>query len=205
MPTLSVVCVCFAAAWLVLVVAAQVLTPGQSPLSMGLSGLATGRRGWVMKGAFVARGLSAGALAAALAGALSGFAAGAVLLLVWAAGSVLLAVYDTDMPGDAPSAHGRAHALIALVAYLAVAAATLALSPALRRSAADGGAWWAWPLAVAALVFLFLQFAAFAGQARAAAARPPARPSGLAAWAGLLQRVFIGLIMAWTVLAAVGL
>jgi hypothetical protein len=204
---LSLVCVALVAAWLALVVLAQVLTPEQSPLSMGMSGLATGRHGWAMKAAFLARGLTAFALAAALPGALpSGWrvVAGAVLLVAWGAGSALLAVYDTDMPCTAPTRHGRANTLIALVAYLAVAGAVIVLTPALR-AAAPGGAGWAWPLTVAALVFLVLQFAAFGKQAQQAAVSPCAPPTGFGAWAGLLQRVFIGLIMLWTALAAAGL
>ena len=62
---------------------------------------------------------------------------------------------------------------------------------------------WAMPLAIVAVVFALLQFIAFGQQARAAVAH--SRPSGLGACAGLLQRVFIGIIMVWTVLAAASL
>ena len=46
-------------AWAALVVTAQLLNPDQSPLSMGMSGLARGRSPWVMKSSFIVRGLSA--------------------------------------------------------------------------------------------------------------------------------------------------
>ena len=49
-----------------LVVVAQVLNPDQSPLSMGMSGLARGRAPWVMKSSFLARGVSALMLLSAL-------------------------------------------------------------------------------------------------------------------------------------------
>jgi hypothetical protein len=218
MPVLSIVCVTLSALWLALVIAAQLLAPEQSALSMGMSGLAVGPHGWAMKAAFAARGSAACVLAAGLPGALLPgwrLTAGFVLFWVWGVGSVLLAVWDTDMPGDAPSRHGRAHVLIALVAYLAARVAVIVLSPALPRLGGTAGtAPWAMPLAIAAAVFMVLQFVAFGQQARAAAAggskphgegaaaSPPAA-SGLGAYAGLLQRVFIGLIMVWTVLAAV--
>ena len=207
MPVLSIVCVSLAALWLALVIAAQLLTPEQSPLSMGMSGLSTGPHGGVMKAAFAARGTAACALAAALPGALpAGWrpTTGLVLLLVWGVGSVLLAIWDTDMPGDPPSRQGRAHVLIALVAYLAAMAAVLILSPALSRlDGIAGEALWAMPLAIVAAVSALLQFIAFGQQARAAVAH--SRPSGLGACAGLLQRVFRGIIMVWTVLAAASL
>lgn len=287
MPLLSTVTIAAAAVWLALVVAAQVLTPEQSPLSMGMSGLATGRHGWAMKAAFVARGFSACALAAALPGALypgwrltSGF----VLLWVWGVGSVLLALFDTDMPGDRPSRHGQAHVLIALVAYLAAAASMLVVSRAVLDAAGGAGiARLALPVTLVAMVFLLLQSMAF-GQAARAAAYPaagavadevsgaadglsagagatstpapaqagvpagasaapapagstagapaspapvgapaapaastasadaaggapvsPARTPGLGGYAGLLQRVFVGLVMVWTVIVAVAI
>ena len=217
MPVLSVVCVSLCALWLTLVVTAQFLTPGQSLLRMGMSGLAVGRHGWAMKAAFAARGAAACALAAALPGALYPgwrLTAGFVLLWVWGVSSVLLALYDTDMPGDSPSRHGRAHVLIAVAAYLAALAAVLVLSRALPRlSGVAGPSLWAMPLAIAVAVSALVQFIAFGQQARAAAAgAAPSGPEGAAAapraagigaYAGLLQRVFIGLMMLWTVLAAV--
>lgn len=231
MPLLSTVSVACAALWLALVVTAQLLAPELSPLSMGMSGLATGRHGWAMKAAFVARALSACALAAALPGALYPgwrLTAGFVLLWVWGVGSVLLALFDTDMPGDRPTRHGQAHVLIAFVAYVAVAAGAVVLSPAVLSAAGGGLARLALPVALAAIVFLVLQFAGFGQAARAAAAGdaaagavgdgavgdgaageagegagvPPPRARGLGAYAGLLQRLFVGLVMVWIVLVA---
>ena len=226
MPVLSVVCVSLCALWLALVVTVQLLTPEQSSLRMGMSGLAVGPHGWAMKAAVVARGAAACVLAAGLPGALLPgwrLTVGFALFWVWGVGSVLLALYDTDMPGDTPTRRGRAHALVALVSYLAALAAVITLSPALMRSGGTAiTAWWALPIALAAALFLLLQSIAFWQQARAAAARasaerlaapaasrpleprvsPPPAPR-LGAYAGLLQRVYVGLIMVWTVLAAV--
>ena len=59
MPALSLLTIAGAGLWVALVVTAQLLTPGQSAVHMGMSGLATGRYGWLMKLAFVVRGLTA--------------------------------------------------------------------------------------------------------------------------------------------------
>jgi hypothetical protein len=256
MTVLALAAVVFVVLWAVLVVVAQVLNPEQSPVSMGMSGLARGRSPWVMKASFVARGLSALCLVAALpavlgSGALALF--GLVLLWVWGVASAALALADTDMPGEQPTRAGAAHALIALVAYVAGAAGAVALSLALRGEDATAGvARWALLIALAAAVALVAQFVAFGAAAREArsaeaatagdpagdpAIAPAAAPlvsaaagvppqlaggsdagqsgrapgsaralfHGLAGYAGLLQRVFVGLLMIWTAAVALGI
>ncbi len=202
MPALSLLTIAGAALWVALVVAAQVLTPGQSALSMGMSGLATGRYGWLMKVAFAARGLTALALVAAVAenapaAALS--VPGLVLFAVWGGGSGLLACYDTDMPGRKPTRRGRAHALIALAAYAAAVAGMILVSLRLRHGAATAVVGrWTLLIALVAALAMFAQLAGFAE-----AARPPAR--GLGRYGGLLQRLFLALVVLWTVVVAAGI
>ena len=241
-----------------LVVVAQVLNPDQSPLSMGMSGLARGRAPWVMKSSFLARGVSALMLLSALPSQLhvaGSVIAGFVLFWVWGVGSAVLALADTDMPGEAPTRAGAAHALIAMVAYVAGAAGAIVLSLDIaRHTDLSGVAAWALPISIVAAVALVVQFVAFGAAARAARApapgagpaAPAAEPSapaapphaapppvggvppqlgasagvrpagrsagaatgllhGLAGYAGLCQRVFVGLLVAWTLLVALGL
>ncbi len=189
-------------AWLALVVVAQLANPEQSAVSMGMSGLARGRAGWIMRLAFLVRGLSGLALAGALSQGVADDArpvAGIVLLLVWGGGSALLAAYDTDMPGEEPTVHGRMHALIALVAYVAATAGMLLVSWGLRDvEATAAAARWAQPIALFAAVAMVVQFAGFAAAARS-------MDEGLGRYAGLLQRIFIGTVMLWTALVAFGL
>lgn len=240
-------------AWAVLVVVAQVLNPDQSPLSMGMSGLARGRAPWVMKSSFLARGVSALMLLSALPAQLhvaGSVIAGFALFWVWGVGSAVLALADTDMPGEARTRAGAAHALIAMVAYVAGAAGAIVLSLDIaRHTDMSGVATWALPIAMIAAAALVVQFVAFGAAAREArasapgagpappaaepaapAAQPPAggvppqlgasvgappagRPAGagtgflhgLAGYAGLCQRVFVGLLVAWTLLVALGL
>ncbi len=255
-------------AWAILVALAQVFNPEQSPLALGMSGLARGKEPWVMKSAFIARGLSALLLIAALpaqlhiaALVLLAFA----LLWVWGVGSAVLALADTDMPGEVPTRAGAAHALIALVAYVAGAAGAILLSFTLLDGALSGVAVLALAISVTAAIALVVQFVAFGAAAResratasaslvaaspavladtgarevaaaapsfpaaaqalapgippqlgapaaqgaARGARSPGTSTGalhdLAGYAGLYQRIFVGLLMAWTMLVAVGL
>jgi hypothetical protein len=214
LPLLALACV---SAWVGLVVIAQVLNPEQSALSMGMSGLACGRHGWVMKLSFVVRAVAALALVGAVSNLVPAAAQselGLALLAVWGGGSLLLAAYDTDMPGDEPTAHGRGHAVIAFVAYVAVGVGSVLVSLKLGDAEATADvARWALPIALFAAVALVVQFAGFAAAARDAAAgaapgTPGAQPAafgGLGRYAGLLQRVFLGSVMLWTALVAAGI
>jgi len=172
---LPLIAVAAVVAWAALVVAAQVLTPEQSALGMGMSGLVHGRGRVVMKAAFLARGVAALALVAALPAVVprGGMTiVGLVLLWLWGGGSALLALFDTDMPGEAPSRQGVVHAVTALVAYVAGVAGMLVLSLVLRGDAATAGvARWALLVAVAATVALVAQFVGFAAAARVARRR----------------------------------
>ena len=202
--------------WVALVLIAQSLNPEQSALSMGMSGLVTGRQGWIMRLAFVVRGATAIALVGALSNLVPDAARsdlGMVLLAVWGGGSALLAAYDTDMPGDEPTAHGRGHAVIAFVAYIASAVGMVLVSLKLGEAKATADlARWALPIALLAAVAMVVQFAGFAAAARDAAAAgakaapgsPPAY-GGIGRSAGLWQRVFLGIVMLWTALIAAGL
>jgi len=223
-----------------------------------------------MKSAFLCRGASALVLLFALPSVLGTDALtliGMAAFWVWGVGSALLALSDTDMPGEPPSRTGSIHAVLALVAYVAGVAGAIVLSVVLLRGDDTSGlAVWALPLALTAAAAMAVQFVAFGtaareareareaaalaaagsglaeapaaapaqGAAEAAPASPPqlagvppqlaagladapGRPSSavrgdapsvslndLAAYAGLLQRIFIGLLMAWTLLVALG-
>jgi len=199
--TLSLLALATTIAWAVLAIAAQLLKPGQSVRSMGMSGLAIGRHGWIMRLAFVVRGIAALALVGAVCRLTPDAAqsvAGLVLVALWGGGSALLAVYDTDMPGDRPTLHGRAHALIALAAYVAMGVGMVLVSLKLGEAEATADvARWSLPIALVAAAALFAQFAGFG-----AAARTTAR--GLGRYAGLLQRIYLALVMLWSVVVAVG-
>ena len=162
-------------AWAALVIVAHRLNPEQSPLSMGMSGLARGHAPWVMKSAFLCRGASALVLLIVLPSVLgtAGLTlAGILAFWVWGVGSAALAVVDTDMPGEPRSQTGSVHAVVALLACICGSAGALVLSVAMLRSDATAGiGGWALPLALLTLAGMVLQFVGFeaaAQQARAA-------------------------------------
>ncbi len=263
MNTVAYAAAALVVAWAALLIVAQLLNPGQSPLAMGMSGLARGHAPWVMKSAFLCRGGSALLLLIAVPGVLGTAAltlAGILAFWVWGVGSAVLAVIDTDMPGEPPSRAGAAHAVVALVAYVAGVAGAILLSLVLlgERDTSGLGVW-ALALALTAAAAMVAQFAGVrrgrAGGARGRAAASPCRRArrrvrrdrrvsaasaplvgvppqlgpggpgqatgrapgggpgggtsvslaGLAGYAGLLQRVFVGLLMAWTLLVALGI
>lgn len=195
--TLAGVC-----AWGTLMLIAQLVTPEQSALSMGLSGLATGRHGWIMRVAFVMPFVSALALLGAVSAGVPESARSLIGLILFAtggAGCALLAACDEDMPGQVRTSHGRLHTLIAALAYVAAGVGMLLVSWDLRAAQETAGlARWALPLALLAAVAMLAQWAALH-----VAVRRPDR--GLGRYAGLMQRMCLGIVMLWTVVVAGGI
>jgi hypothetical membrane protein len=222
MPALSILTVVCAALWAALVLLVQVLTPEHDVLTMGMSALATGRYGWMMKAAFVVRGLTALALVATVAANAPVVAcslAGLVFFALWGGGSALLACFDTDMPGQKPTRNGAAHVLIALLAYIAAVVGMALISWDFTRAHSTSGlARVALVLTMLAAIALLAQFAGFGAAARearsgrgrtagaaAGGAGPKRFGSGLVRYAGLLQRIFVVLVMVWAVIVAIGI
>jgi len=119
------------ALYTVLDIVAQTLPPHYNPISKPESDLAVGPYGWIMTVNFVVRGLLSATLLLALARALrpSGRSRfGLICLGVWAAGAFLLALFPTDVSGTEHTAHGKIHLAVAIIAFVAVAAAERALS-----------------------------------------------------------------------------
>ncbi len=247
----ALVAVLLVVAWAALVVVAHLLNPEQSPLTTGMSGLVRGRAPWVMKSSFLCRGASALFLLIVVPSVLGTgelTLAGIAAFWVWGVGSALLALFDTDMPGEPPTRAGAAHALVELVAYIAGVTGAILLSwVAMRGLVGTSLAVGALPLALTAAITMVVQFAAFgaaASEAHASALQPaavqagaapspiaaaqaatplssvppqltaagpaggvprPAALSELARYAGLFQRVFLALLMLWTLLVALGL
>lgn len=181
-------------AWFVFaVLAMHVLRPDYEPARHFLSDYAVGRFGGVMTSAFLA--LAAGCLGLALGLLRAGppawpARAGAVLLLVAAAGLVVTARFETDLPGQPFTRSGDLHELSFLVnvASLMLAAVLLTLA-----FAADPR-WRAHRPVAAALLAAVL--VAFALQFRAIRSHGPV---------GLYNRAFAGLLVAWLLATALRL
>jgi hypothetical membrane protein len=185
---------CFAAAiagiaiYVALDAIAQSLPPHYSPISQAESDLAVGPYGYVMAVNFVNRGLFSLLFLYGLMKSLpsrQGFRTGFGLFVMWAVGALILAVSPTDVSRPA-TVHGVVHLVVAVLAFLGAAFGTLSLSRAFRRDPALKGLRYAMPIAVMAVVsFLVL----FGGQV--------IFPHASAKVGGLVERVFIGLVLGW--------
>ena len=116
---------------------------------------------------------------------------GAALLGLWAVASMLLAAFPTDIEGAAATAHGRLHLLFALIAFLAVLIGEIALSQSGRQDAR-------WQRVIAAprvLAWLALP----ANLWLVVALGKHTAHSGTA---GLAERLFLALVIAWMGLVA---
>ena len=175
-------------------IVAQSLPPHYNPIKQAESDLGVGPYGWIMSLNFVVRGAIALALFAGLRRTLAPAARpplAMALLLIWAAGDVLLAVFRTDVPPHRATIHGVIHLLVAFIAFVAVALSELILS---LRLAADPH--WAairpflLGLACAALVTMVALFLHVLPRAQIT---------------GLIERLFLGLVLLWMVVAGLWL
>lgn len=178
------------ALYVALDIVAQLLPPHYNPITQPESDLGVGPYGWVMSLNFVVRGLIALALVMGLRRALAPrmrSEMGLALLVVWAVGDFLLAIFATDIPPAKLTLHGLIHLLVAILIFVAVALGELLLALPL---VADPG--WAalrpvlFAIALAALVALVVL---------------PFRVNTT----GLVERVFLGLALLWMLVVGVRL
>jgi hypothetical membrane protein len=179
-------------------VVAQALPPHYNPISQAESDLAVGPYGFVMTINFVVRGLLALALIAGLQRGVASAArsrAGLALVGAWAVGAFLLALFPTDVGGHV-TAHGAIHLVVATLAFIAGVVGEALIA---ARLGADPR--WA-PLRPALLIITVAAAVAllvlFGGNGHAVA-----RLTGPVF--GLVERVFIGLVLLWMLVAAVRL
>lgn len=182
------------ALYVVLDAIAQSLPPHYSPISQAESDLAVGPYGYVMAVNFVNRGVFSLLFLYGLAKSLpprAEFRTGLVLLGVWAVGALILAVSPTDVSGPT-TVHGLVHLLVATLAFLCAAVGTVSLSRAFERDPTlKGVGRYAKPLAILAVVFFFVLY----GGALVA-------PHAAGKVGGLVERVFIGLVLVWMLLVS---
>ena len=184
--------------YVVLDIVAQALPPHYNPITQAESDLAVGQYGFVMTANFVVRGLLSLALIAGLSRGVAPAArsrAGLALLGAWAVGAFLLALFPTDV-GSHVSAHGAVHLVVALLAFIAAVVGEVLIA---ARLGADPR--WA-PLRPALLAIAIIGAVAllflFAGNGHAVT-------RAVGPIFGLVERVFIGLVLLWMLVAAVRL
>ena len=174
--------------YVVLDAIAQLLPPHYSPISQAESDLAVGPYGYVMAINFVNRGLLSLAFASAFSqtvgwegGGVRRYRTGAFLMGVWGVGALLLAVFPTDVPSTPVSWHGLIHLVVATLAFIAGGIGTLVLSIRLRETDLSRRVK-RFALATSGLTVLFLLLTLTSLQ------------TGVG---GLIERIFIGLVLLW--------
>jgi Protein of unknown function (DUF998) len=183
------------ALYVVLDVIAQLLPPHYSPISQAESDLAVGPYGYVMAVNFVVRGALTFAFLFGLVGATRlGRTArvGLSLLVIWGAGAFVLAAFPTDV-STMVTVHGMIHNTTAAVAFTGGAFGALLLSAhfhAEERLHRLGTT--AWILAVLGVVVYFATLAALVFHR-------------LSSVFGLIERLFIGLVLLWILVVALQL
>lgn len=167
----------------------QSLPPHYSALSQAESDLAVGPYGYVMAVNFVNRGILSLLFLLGFSRAvkpLPEYRRGYFLVGVWAVGSMILAAFPTDV-GGASTIHGAIHLLVAIIAFLGGVFGELALS----RSLGDDQLLehiGKYASVIAILAFVSLA-ALFLG--------PGLAPRAFQSISGLVERAFIGLVLAW--------
>jgi len=180
--------------YVVLDAIAQSLPPHYSPIRDAESDLAVGPYGLIMSINFLNRGILSLAFVFAfvktinLAGGIRArFRTGYFLLGVWAVGAIILAFFSTDVPATPVSWHGAIHFVVAIIAFVAGAFGTLALSRQFGESATLKGAKrLAMTLAVLVIFFWAVEFFT-----------PFVAPHIATRFGGLLERLFLGSVLLW--------
>ena len=173
---------------------AQSLPPHYSPLSQAESDLAVGPYGYLMAVNFINRGALSLLFLLGFSRAvkpLPEYKRGYFLVGVWAVGSMILAAFPTDV-GGSPTLHGAIHLVVAIIAFLGGVFGELALSRSMSSDhvLAGVGKYASW---IAILAFVSLA-ALFLG--------PGIAPRAFPSISGLVERVFIGLVLAWMLIVS---
>jgi hypothetical membrane protein len=189
--TLSVVLI---GLYVVLDIVAQLLPPHYSPISQAESDLAVGPYGFVMTANFVVRGVLslaflAGLYQATTVGRRSPVGTG--LVAVWAVGAFVLAASPTDVGSGPATLHGMVHDVMAVLVFVTAAFGEVLLS--VRFAGDPRLARFRTPAIVVSGMALLALLAFF---------YVAVHPRLMADVFGLVERVFLGLVLLWMLLVA---
>lgn len=192
--------VCLAATGIAVgaLVVLHALPTGLSPLHNAVSqyGITRFRLGYRVQ--TIAFGAAAAAVAVGLAEAAPGRARGLIaLVVVFAVSRLVISWFPMDEPGSEPTNHGRMHALIAVVTFLAIAVAAERLG-----AVAEQLPGWTTVSAISAVIG-WLMVASVA--AMIVAARGGRMSGATSSYFGVAERVLYLAIVGWLVLVGVTL
>ena len=175
--------------YVILDIVAQLLPPHYNAITQAESDLAVGPYGYVMSANFVVRGLLSTTFLVGLTGATrigSRTRAGLGLIGIWAIGAFLLAIFPTDIGPTESTLHGQLHLLIALIAFVAAAVGVALTSIQFRKEDRLRGFAPTASLLSALTILSFLVFLI----------ATPVHFLFTHAY-GLLERIFIGMVLLW--------
>lgn len=187
-----------------------------SSLRDPVSALLLGRYGYIQTAAFFAAGLSSIAVAVGIRrtmrGSSRGSRLGIILIELWAVGFMLAGILPTDAEGQPTQAAASFHASVAFLAFVGAVAGILTLS---KRFAGDGRWRSFYPLSLAigfatlvGLVDLIMVMHGLIDQAAAIELTTHNDPRIIGMLSqgfegfGIIQRIFLGTVMLWVILAA---
>lgn len=204
---LAVLGVCGPTFFVAVVVLLPFFQPEYSSFSDPISSLLIGRYGYVQSAAFFIAGLGSFALIIGIRAATRGSKgrrSGSALIGLWALGFALAGILPTDDEGQPLDAARTFHQTVAALAFVSVVAGMLVLS---RLFAWDARWRSFYPLSLAlgfaALVGLVDLVTVTAGLVDLAAVVGPVARSFEGY--GVIQRIFVGTVMLWMMLAAIRL
>jgi hypothetical protein len=185
---------------------ADLINPDWSPVEAMISHYVHAPHGgWLIPLGTLSMAVASGTLTWLAAAYTRGGRAGLALLGVWTAGLLVAGVFPTDPPGrwdQPPTMAGTLHGVAALLAFMTLPAAAIALSRAWRRDprwrpvASGLAVIAAWSVVTLAL-FMITFFDVMGGPSLA-----------IGAWStvtGLAERVMVWAYVGWLVVAAAGL
>ncbi len=186
--------------YLALDVLAQLLPPHYSPVTQAESDLAVGPFGLVMTINFVNRGALSIVFLYALVRLVrvggrswAPVRTGVAFLSVWAVGAFLLASFPTDVPNLPLSWHGAIHLVVALVAFFGGAVGVFALADHFHEiEVLRGAKRFAFPFSILVVLLFALELTGGFAIPRIADR-----------YGGLIERLFLGSVLAWILVVSV--
>jgi hypothetical protein len=190
-------CISLIAIYVVLDIVIQVLSPNYSVISQPESVLAVGTYGFLMTINFVIRAILSGLFALALIKSVppdseSIFRGSLILFGLWGVGSLIMATFHTDLKTPPTTVSGTVHTYSMFAAFLCAGFSTFTIANDFRKAGElKPLSQLTFPVGIAAIIFSVITIVT--------AIFPPL---ALNAW-GLIERVFIGLILLWILLVCI--